>query len=141
MKNGNDAIEVARENYLEEARLAAQMLDHAAKLKYPRYRSQLEEVARGEAAHATLLKNWMEKKGAAVPSQTPLLKGGRNDWERLRQDYEDHLWLAEKYLHDAYKVDSEDPELAQLFLGIRSQERDHRNILLRLVMRHDCYDS
>ncbi len=132
------ATEVLADAYAHEARLVRQLQLHAEHFgRYPDKRARLLELAARADGYARRLAAALDRSGAAPPASVPRPHDGRTNWERLRIDLEEVSAAAEAYLGDAYAIEPEHPEIAELLLALRRQKAADRETLAWLLARSD----
>ncbi len=132
------ATEVLADAYAHEARLVRQLQLHAEHFgRYPDKRARLLELATRADGYARRLAAALDRSGAAPPASVPRPHDGRTNWERLRIDLEEVSAAAEAYLGDAYAIEPEHPEIAELLLALHRQKAADRETLAWLLARSD----
>ncbi len=134
-------VEILTEQAREEAMEAERLRQDANQLlRFPEKRQRLLAIAEREAEHVRLLREQIRALGLTPPEPPPPSPPeGRTLWERLVGDLEAEKEDLEKFLHAAYAVDDDYPEVAALLLRIREEEEANRQELLDLLAKTDPY--
>jgi len=134
-------VKILKEQVQEEAMEAERLRQDANQLlRFPEKRRRLLAIAEREAEHVRLLQEQIRALGLTPPEPPPPSPPeGRTLWERLVGDLEAEKEDLEKFLHAAYAVDDDYPEVAALLLRIREEEETNRQELLDLLTKTDPY--
>lgn len=118
-----------------EARLARQLAEHAQPLwRYPHMRGTLRELAARAGDRAARLAGALTPLGGELPA-VGAPRDARTSWERLTLDLDELAAAVDRYLDDAYAVEREHPEVADLLLRLHAEATaDHRDLLRMLKL-------
>jgi rubrerythrin len=133
-----ELVELLRDEYVDEARDAAQFEEHAQRMPYPHFRERLLRIAEEERAHVDWLREKIRELGGEVPAVTLTIKTGRNAWENLLMDVEEEKRDGIEALEHLYSMAARtDPEIAAGLRRMQEQERRHREEILNMLVRTD----
>lgn len=131
-------VELLREEYLDEAKDAAQLKEHSRRMPYAHFRERLLRIAEEEQAHVEWLRAKILELGGEVPAVSSTIKTGRNPWENLLMDVEDEKRDRIGALERLYSVAGRtDPEIAAELRRMHEQERRHIDEILSMLARTD----
>jgi rubrerythrin len=141
MDNGKskttDPVAILTESYRDILTLAAQISSHADRAPYPHVARLLRRIAQEKQSSADLVR---QKLVGSVTRQEEIpfdIKSGKNHWERMAQDLNDHKALEGRLLERAALLDEEARETAELLRQIATSHRPHMEALLDLIARAD----
>jgi len=124
--------------YGHELRLAQQLSVHAERVPYPADAAALLGLAEREDAHATAVRQHIERLGAVAPSGDPgAPRSGHNYWERLTVDLEDLRAKSGRYRERALHWDVEDADTAALFERLAHEDTAICRVVSDLITRSD----
>ena len=132
-----DPVEVLSIDYQNLRRLAEQIGAHAERAPYPHVAQRLRQIASEKQKTATLLKEKILGLGYDLEESQPIIKSGKNHWERMVQDLEDQKNLETSVLERAVRLADEAPEISALLRKVVAAQLPHKEILLDLVARAD----
>ncbi len=130
-------VEILRIDYRALRRLAEQIGTHAERAPYPHVVQRLRQIASEKQKSATLLKEKILSLGYESEGPQPIIKSGKNHWERMVQDLEDQKALETSLLEQAVRLADEVPEISDLLREVVAAQLPHKEILLDLVARAD----
>ncbi|MEK7210483.1 MAG: hypothetical protein AAB070_03600, partial [Candidatus Binatota bacterium] len=81
-----DPVEVLSIDYQNLRRLAEQIGAHAERAPYPHVAQRLRQIASEKQKTATFLKEKILSLGYELEESQPIIKSGKNHWERMVQD-------------------------------------------------------
>lgn len=134
---GLDPAEILRIDYRALRRLAEQIGAHAERAPYPHVAQRLRQIAFEKQKSATLLKEKILSLGCELEESQPIIKSGKNHWERMVQDLEDQKTLETSVLERAVRLADESPEISDLLRKVVAAQLPHKEILLDLAARAD----
>lgn len=134
---GPDPVEILRADYHDLQRLAAQIGAHAERAPYPHVAQRLRQIAYEKQKSSTLLKEKILSLGYESEGAQPVIKSGKNHWDRMVQDLEDQKTLENFFLQQAVRLADEVPEISDLLRRVVAAQLPHKEILLDLVARAD----
>ena len=134
---GPDPVEILRADYHDLRRLVEQIAIHAERAPYPHVAQRLRQIAYEKQKSATLLKEKILSLGYESEGAQPIIKSGKNHWERMVQDLEDQRTLENSFLEQAVRLADEVPEISDLLRRVVAAQLPHKDILVDLVVRAD----
>lgn len=117
--------------------LAEQIRTHAERAPYPHMAERLRQIALEKQKSAIILKEKILRLGCELEEHSPIIKSGKNHWERMVQDLEDHKALENSFLEQAVRLAEEAPEISALLREVVAAQLPHKEALLDLVARAD----
>lgn len=134
---GADPEHALARSYQNLLRLAAQIESHGEKAPYPHVALQLRQIAREKHEIAEMMKHRLV--GAREPAAgiDAAIRSGKNHWERMVRDLEDHKSLDEELSRVADLWAERNPETTRLVREIIALQRPHKDKLLDLIVRAD----
>ena len=131
-------VGLLREEYVDEARDAAQLEEHAKRMPYPHFRERLHKIAEEEKAHVEWLRTKILELGGEIPAVSVIIKTGRNAWENLLMDVEEEKRGGIEILGRLYTAaERVDPEIAENLRRMHERERRHRDEINDMLLRTD----
>jgi rubrerythrin len=131
-------LELLREEYVDEARDAAQFEEHAKRMPYPQFRERLHRISEEEKAHVEWLRAKIRELDGEVPAVSLTVKTGRNAWENLLMDVEEEKRGGVEVLGRIYTAaERVDPEIAAGLQRIYEEEQRHREEIQDMLLRTD----
>jgi hypothetical protein len=141
LRNGKsksvDPAGILIESYRDLCSLAAQISRHAEKAPYPHVAQLLRRLAQEKQSSADLLRDKLLGGGTRLEGAPFVIKSGKNHWERMTQDLNDHRALETRLLERATLIGEQAPETAELLRQIAAAGRPHTDALLDLIARAD----
>ena len=125
------------QEYIEERKNSIQFQRHAERMHYPQFREELLRIAEEEQKHARWLEARIIALGGEVPPVSFTPEQGWNSWEHLRLDLNEErrcIWDLEEHLVIVERVD---PETAKVLRQILEEEKNHREVIIDMLMRSD----
>ena len=132
-----EPAEILRIDYRDLRRLAEQIGAHAERAPYPHVAQRLRQIAYEKQKNSTLLKEKILSLGYESEGSQPIIKSGKNHWDRMVQDLEDQKALENSFLEQAVRLADEVPEISNLLRRVVAAQLPHKEILLDLVARAD----
>jgi hypothetical protein len=132
-----DPLDILAESYRDLRSLAAQISRHADRAPYPHVTRLLRRIAQEKESSADLLRDKLPGAGTRLESAAFENKSGKNHWERMAQDLNDHRALETRLLERATLIGEQTPETAELLRRIAASQRPHMEALLDLIARAD----
>jgi hypothetical protein len=132
-----DPVDILIESYRDLCSLAAQISRHAEKAPYPHVARLLRRIAQEKQSSADLLRDKLLGAGTRLEEAAFEIKSGKNHWERMAQDLNDHRMLDTRLLDRATLISEQAPETAELLRQIAASQRPHMEALLDLIARAD----
>lgn len=129
--------EILKAGYHDLRRLAEQIRAHAERAPYPHMAGRLRQIALEKQKSAIVLKEKSLGLGCELEEHSPIIKSGKNHWERMAQDLEDHKALENSFLEQAVRLAEKTPEISALLREVVGAQRPHKEALLDLVARAD----
>jgi hypothetical protein len=133
----DDPVDILIESYRDLRGLAEQISRHAEKAPYPHMAQVLWRLAQEKQSSADLLREKLLGAGRRLEEPAFALKTGKNHWERMTQDLNDHRAIETRLLERALLIDEQAPETAELLRRIATAQRPHTDALLDLIARAD----
>ena len=141
LRNGKsksaDPVDILIESYRDLCSLAAQISRHAEKAPYPHMARLLRRLAQEKQSSADLLRDKLLGAGTRLEEMAFEIKSGKNHWERMAQDLNDHRALETRLLERATLIGEQAPETAEFLRRIAAAQRPHMEALLDLIARAD----
>ncbi|MGH7770505.1 MAG: hypothetical protein ACREQP_23885 [Candidatus Binatia bacterium] len=141
LRNGKskstEPADILIESYRDLCSLAAQISRHADKAPYPHVARLLRGISQEKRASADLLRDKLAGTGNKLEDIAFEIKTGKNHWERMTQDLNDHRALETRLLERAALINERAPETAELLRRIAASQRPHTDALLDLIARAD----
>ena len=141
MHNGRskttDPVAILTESYRDLLSLAAQISNHADRAPYPHVARLLRRIAQEKQSSADVVRQKLVGSRTSQEEVPFEIKSGKNHWERMAQDLNDHRALEARLLERAALLDEEAPEMAELLRQIGASHRPHMEALLDLIARAD----
>jgi rubrerythrin len=141
LRNGKskstEPADILMESYRDLCRLAAQISRHADRAPYPHVARLLRRIAQEKRSSADLLRDKLVGTGTSLEDIPFEIKSGKNHWERMTQDLNDHRALEARLLERAALINERTPETAELLRRIAASERPHIEAFLDLIARAD----
>jgi hypothetical protein len=125
--------------YLEEARLAQQLREHADRAPHQAGVQGLHAAAEEQDRVVQLLHDKIVALGGEGENAPVVIKEGRNHWARVVQDLDDNQALGQRYNEQVAYWDPDVPDAVTLF---RTLEREKHQLGARLrdiVVRADSH--
>jgi len=132
-----EPVEILRRDYHDLQRLAEQIGAHAERAPYPHVAQRLRQIAFEKQKNAAILKEKILSLGHESEGPQPIIKSGKNHWDRMVQDLEDQKTLENSFLEQAVRLADEVPEISDLLRRVVAAQLPHKEILLDLVARAD----
>lgn len=134
-------LEILQDQAQEEAAEAERLRADADRLsRFPEKQERLLAIAERETEHVRLLREQIQALGGTPLEPSPPPPRDRwTLWERLISDLEAEKEDLDKFLHAAYAVEDDYPEVAALLLRIRDEEEVNRRALMDLLAKTDPY--
>ncbi len=129
--------EILKADYHDLRRLAEQIRTHAERAPYPHMAERLRQIALEKQKSAIVLKEKSLGLGCELEEHSPIIKSGKNHWQRMVQDLEDHKALENSFLEQVVRLAEEAPEISALLREVVAAQRPHKEALLDLVARAD----
>ena len=128
-----------RQSYLDCARRAAHLLQHAEMAPQPQSAEALKRLAADEEEQRRRLQQTIEAAGTPVPpvAPEPPARGALNHWARLVQDLEAHWVAVQRFRELAMHFAELFPKTAGLFEMLCREEAAHCEDLRALIARAD----
>jgi hypothetical protein len=132
-----DPTQALAKSYENLLRLAGQIESHGEKAPYPHIALQLRQIAREKREFAEMMKQRMGAAQEPVEEIHAAIKSGKNHWERMVQDLQDHKSLDEELNRVADLWAERSPETSRLLREITALQGPHKDKLLDLIARAD----
>jgi len=130
-------LEDVGDTYRAELVLAARCTEHAQRMYYPQLRTDLLRIAAEVRAHLPWLQEQILGLGGHLPSSSPTLILGGNNWECLRRDVEEARQGGIRVLDSIHRAERDHPRIAAGLQRIRKDKLRHREEFRRMMMKSD----
>jgi rubrerythrin len=141
LRNGKskstEPADILMESYRDLCSLAEQISRHADRAPYPHVAQLLRRLAQEKQSSADLLRDKLVGSGTNLEDIALEITSGKNHWQRMAQDLNDHRALETRLLERAALVTEQAPETAELLRQIAASERPHIQAFLDLIARAD----
>jgi hypothetical protein len=141
LRNGKsksaDPVDILIESYRDLCSLAGQISRHADRAPYPHVALLLRRIAQEKRSSADLLRDKLVGTGTRLEEMAFEIKSGKNHWERMTQDLNDHRAIETRLLERAALINERAPETAELLRRIAASQRPHLQAFLDLIARAD----
>jgi hypothetical protein len=141
LRNGKskstEPADILMESYRDLCSLAEQISRHADRAPYPHVARLLRRIAQEKRSSADLLRDKLLGAGTTLEDIALEIRSGKNHWERITQDLNDHRALEARLLERAALINERAPETAELLGQIAASQRPHTEVLLDLIARAD----
>ena len=132
-------IDYLSDAYRTELALATLCTQHAQRMCYPQFRTELLRIAAEVEAHLPWLGEQLLALGGALPSVSPQLVAEGNSWECFRRDVEEARDGCIRVLESIHRAERETPAIAAGLQRIRKDKLRHREEFRRMLMKSDPY--
>jgi rubrerythrin len=129
--------EILAQRYVEERQHARQLAYHAERMQYPQFRERLSAIAADEARHAQWVAEKIRALGGTPPNVPEISLAGRNSWQSLLADLEEHRQCAAELLMQISRVKADFPAVADTLQRIYDESVQHRAEIREMLMRSD----
>ena len=132
-------IEDVCDAYRTELALATLCTQHAQRMYYPQFRTELLRIAAEVRAHLPWLQEQILAFGGSIPSPSPprILEG--NSWECFRRDEEEARQGCIRILESIHRAERDNPQIAAGLQRIRNDKLRHREEFRHMLMKSDPY--
>jgi len=132
-------IEDICDTYRTELALATLCTQHAQRMYYPQFRTELLRIAAEVRAHLPWLQEQILAFGGSIPSPSPprILEG--NSWECFRRDEEEARQGCIRILESIHRAERDHPPIAAGLQRIRKDKLRHREEFRHMLMKSDPY--
>jgi hypothetical protein len=132
-------IEDVSDAYRAELALATLCTQHAQRMYYPQFRTELLRIAAEVQAQLPWLQEQILALGGDLPSAAPTLVLQENSWECFRRDMEEARHGCIRVLESIHRAERENPGIAVGLQRIRKDKLRHREEFRRMLMKSDPY--
>lgn len=132
-------IEDLSDAYRTELALVTLCTQHAQRMCYPQFRTELLRIAAEVEAHLPWLREQIRALGGPLPSAIPLLIAEGNSWECFHRDVEEARNGGIRVLESIHRAERETPAIAAGLQRIRKDKLRHREEFRRMLMKSDPY--
>jgi hypothetical protein len=127
------------DTYRAELNMVALCTQHAQRMYYPQFRTELLRIATEIQAHLPWLQEQILALGGHIPSSPPTLVSEGNSWECFRRDVEEARRGCVRLLEWIHRAEREEPALAVGLQRIRKDKLRHREEFRHMMMKSDPY--
>ena len=131
------ALGILRSRYADEKQHAARFVQHAQKMQYPQFRDTLLRIAADESKHAEWIAKKINELGGSLPAVVKTSAMEKNSWQYLLEDLEEERRCAADLESDMLTIETDYPDIVELFQRIDEDERKHRDEIREMLMRSD----
>lgn len=125
--------------YRAELALEKLCIQHAQRMYYPQFRTELLRIAAEVQAHLPWLREQILALGGSLPSAAPMLVSEGNSWECFRRDIEEARLGSIRVLDSIHRAEREQPTIAAGLQRIRKDKLRHREEFRHMLMKSDPY--
>lgn len=125
--------------YRTELALATLCTQHAQRMYYPQFRTELLRIAAETETHLPWLREQILALGGSLPSASPMLASEGNSWECFSRDIEEARLGSIRVLDSIHRAEREQPAIAAGLQRIRKDKLRHREEFRHMLMKSDPY--
>ena len=132
-------IEDICDTYRTELALATLCTQHAQRMYYPQFRTELLRIAAEVRAHLPWLQEQILGLDGHLPFPSPTLIREGNSWECFRRDEEEARQGCIRILESIHRAERDHPPIAAGLQRIRKDKLRHREEFRHMLMKSDPY--
>jgi bacterioferritin (cytochrome b1) len=129
--------EILAKRYIDERQHARRLAYHAERMQYSQFREKLNAIAADESKHSQWIAEKIRALGGTVPDVPEITVTGKNSWESLLSDLEEHRQCAAELLVQTNSLRAAYPEVADTLQDIYMESAKHREEIRAMLMRSD----
>jgi len=129
--------EILAKRYIEERQHARRHAYDAERMQYPQFREKLSAIAEDERKHTQWVAEKIRALGGTPPDVPEIPLAGKNSWQSLLADLEEHRQCAAELLMQINSLRGEYPEVADTLQRIYDESAKHREEIRAMLMRSD----
>jgi bacterioferritin (cytochrome b1) len=138
-ENGEAAVDILRQRYLEEMQQADRFKQHAQKMHYPQFRDKLLDMAADKSKRAQWIAEKIVALGGKLPEVPELRSTDKNSWQYLLMDLEEENRRAEHLTEQIWSTESDHADITEFLQQINEADKKDREAIREMMMRSDPF--
>ena len=133
------ALDILRQQYVEEMQAAGRFKQHAQEMQYPQFREKLLHIATEKSKHAEWIAEKIATLAGKLPEVTERRSTDENSWQYLLTDLEKENRYVDSLPEQIWSTESDHPDITAVLRRIYEEEKKYRGEIRDMLMRSDSF--